>query len=121
MKIYLEEFRDAMQPLIANDSLRVVDERYYPRHFGNASLLLDGRRIRIHLESDRSQIHASICALDDPQHWWDLRPLLRYLLPQEAVGAGPWPTVEELRDRIQANLERLETFVGSKDPALAGL
>jgi len=110
-----------MQPLIDDGRLRVVDERYSPKHFGNASLVLDGRRIRIHLESDRSQILASICALDDLQHWWDLRPLLRCILRHQAVGSGPWRSVEELRDRIEANLERLETFVGSKDPALVGL
>lgn len=121
MTNYLSEFKRCMQPLVADGRLRIVDERYYPQHFGNSSLVLDGARVRFHLESDRSQVLASICALDDLRHWWDLRPLLRYLLPGETVGSGPWESVEELRDRIQANLERLETFVGSRDPALVGL
>ena len=47
--------------------------------------------------------------------------MLRYLLPNENVGSGPWESVEELRDLIRENLERLDAFVGSRDPALAGL
>jgi hypothetical protein len=84
-----EQVRAEFAEFIADGRLRVVDARFDPKSFGNASVTMAGGGILVRLVTDRADIYGDIARESQPDQWYPLQHAIAAIRGGEPSG-GPF-------------------------------
>lgn len=108
---FLTQAETAFAGLIARGLLSIVSSTYDSQAFGNASVVLAGRTLRIRLVRDRGDVFADAAAAAYPDDWVPVERMLR------AVGVADAPpeglvSPSEVGNLVALHVADLESGLG---------
>jgi hypothetical protein len=67
-----QEVTEQLPWLFQDFGLRVVEDDFDPKSFGNSFVTLESTGLRVRFIRDRGQVSAEVASCSDPGRWWNL-------------------------------------------------
>ena len=106
----LDILKSTIGPLVQAGRVTIIEDKYDPKHFGNALSVAASPTVLIRLISDRGQLFADVGSASGPRQWFDVRSVLG-LLGIANSNSAVWSSAEELRDCLRTHLSTIEGVV----------
>jgi len=78
------ELTEQLPWLFQEFGLRIVEDDFDPKSFGNSLVVLESPCLRVRFIRDRGQVSAEVASCSDPGIWWNLEHVCE-LIPGQTV------------------------------------
>jgi len=106
-----DELTEQQAWLFQEMKCKVVEESYSPKEFGDSTLTIESKSLRIRFVRDRGQVFVAVASPVDPNTWWNLEDMFEFILHKKV---RPEFDLQSVSSLLRNNFTALINSLGLK-------